>query len=265
MEPNYLDGVNIIYWISLDRAIDRRKNMEKLLKDSIFKNIKNVRISGLDAKYKNPRKNFVTNVTDLNHLNRNADDTQYAILYSHLEAIRKFSITNDENALIFEDDLSVNKKKWKKSIRDIIKNAPFDWEIIKLSQCGNKVFNQTYTLWEPYTINVPENLHENAYKWRTSMLTGDWGAYGYLINNKAAKKIICQIYKNNKYVLSNDFYHVSDAFIFQSLKTYIYKYPYFTHNDNNISYNASSKNFITKHKKYKQINKTQKVFLKKLK
>jgi len=69
MEPNYLDGVDIIYWISLNRAIDRQKNMEKILKDPIFKNIKNVRISGLDAKYKNPRKKFVTNVTDLNHLN----------------------------------------------------------------------------------------------------------------------------------------------------------------------------------------------------
>ncbi len=272
MNQNYLDGVDIIYWINLNRATDRRKKMEKILEDPIFNKIKKVRISGLDAKYKNPRTKFVTNITDLNHMNRTVNDSQYAILYSHLETIRTFSNTNYENALIFEDDLSLDYKKyWKKSIQDIIKNAPSDWEIIKLSQYGSKIFNQLYTLWEPFVTSMPKNTHDTKFKWRTHLLMGDWLAHGYVINNKAAKKLIHSIYKNNKYVLSNEFYHVSDAFIFQSLKTYIYKYPYFTYNDNNISYNSQSKitpKFMTKHKKYIKENtervykKTRKVFKK---
>jgi len=43
----YLKGIDIIYYINLDRAVERRKNMEELL--SHF-NIPNVRISAVDGK-----------------------------------------------------------------------------------------------------------------------------------------------------------------------------------------------------------------------
>ena len=59
----------------------------------------------------------------------------------------------------------------------------------------------------------------------------------YLINNKAAKKLIKNIYHNKKYVLDDCLKrHVSDYLIYKSLKTYVYKYPYFTFRKNNISY-----------------------------
>jgi len=55
---------------------------------------------------------------DLNNLNRQRTDNEYAILYSHLNAIRTFSTTNFKNALIFEDDLSLEYKKyWKKKYK----------------------------------------------------------------------------------------------------------------------------------------------------
>ena len=37
---NYLDGVDIIYWINLERAKDREKHMKKVLDDPVFNNIK---------------------------------------------------------------------------------------------------------------------------------------------------------------------------------------------------------------------------------
>jgi GR25 family glycosyltransferase involved in LPS biosynthesis len=43
----YLEGIDIIYYINLDRSVERRKNMEELL--SHF-NIPNVRISAVDGK-----------------------------------------------------------------------------------------------------------------------------------------------------------------------------------------------------------------------
>jgi GR25 family glycosyltransferase involved in LPS biosynthesis len=249
MNPiNYLDGVDVIYWININRATERRKKMEKILKDPLFDGIKNVRINGLDAKYKNPREKFILEkIKDLNDYNRIITDNEYAILYSHLESIRAFSETNYKNALIFEDDLSLKYKKyWKKSIQQIINDAPSDWEIIKLSQNSGKLFTKLYTLWDSIEVFNPKHIRTDKTKWKSTSIEADWLAHGYLISNKAAKKLIHSIYRHKKYALSNKFIHVSDGFIFQSLTTYTYKYPYFTYDDNHISYstNTNTKNKI---------------------
>jgi hypothetical protein len=47
---DYLDNVDIIYWINLDRSTDRKKHMNQLLKDSVFDNIPNHRITAYDGK-----------------------------------------------------------------------------------------------------------------------------------------------------------------------------------------------------------------------
>jgi GR25 family glycosyltransferase involved in LPS biosynthesis len=244
---NYLDGIDIIYWINLNRALDRRMNMEKLFKDPVFDGIKNVRIHAFDAKYKNPRKKFtIEQDYDLNNLNRRRTNNEYAILCSHLNTIHQFSTTNYENALIFEDDLSLEYKSyWKKSIREIIENAPSDWEIIKLSSGAGKIYNHLYNAWEPFMIHVPKHID----KWNTKILYGDWLAHGYIIKNKAAKKLMKEIYHDGKYELNNKMLHVADGFIFQKLKTYVYKYPYFTYQDKNISYNIKKSTSLTIHTK----------------
>jgi len=40
-------------------------------------------------------------------------------------------------------------------------------------------------------------------------------------------------------VLNNDYMHVSDALIYQKLKTYVYKYPFFTYKSD-YSYNLDT-------------------------
>jgi GR25 family glycosyltransferase involved in LPS biosynthesis len=266
-EKIYLDGVDIIYWINLDRAKDRKKKMENLFKDPVFEGIKNVRFSAFDKKKENPRTKFILKEDDnLVSDNKNRTDSEYAILFSHLEVIRKFSKTDYENALIFEDDISMEYKKyWTKTIQEVIDNAPKDWEIIKLFGFSGKEPNKLYTLWEPFINNVPVNKRKDAYKWESKRLTGDFGAMAYLISNRAAKKLIKQLYRNNKYVLDNDCMHVSDVLIYQKLKTYVYKYPFFTYNDNNYSYNLglSKKNLTHLYKKNVTTNMYKKMFSRK--
>lgn len=252
-----LDGVDVIYWINLNRAKERKKYMENLFKDSIFNNIKKVRVTALDAKKENPRNKFIIK-QDMNllHDNKIRLDAEYACLFSHLEAIKQFSQTDYKIALICEDDLSIEYKKyWKKTISEVIENAPKQWEILKI--CSFFKFNKTYTFWEPF-LRTNENIVKKNQKWLEHMPTikGDWGAVSYLIKNSAAKKLMrIMAAPNNKYYLKNTLMHVTDAYIYQMLKTFIYKYPFFTfltsklsyiQSESVISFNNTLKNRITK-------------------
>ena len=44
------DGIDIAYWINLDRSNDRRDNMNAIFRDNAFKNIMNERFSAIDYK-----------------------------------------------------------------------------------------------------------------------------------------------------------------------------------------------------------------------
>jgi len=249
-EKNYLDGVDIIYWINLDRAKDRKKYMENIFKDPIFKNIKIKRVSAVDAK----KTSEMFDMLDIKlHKMR---DAEYACSLSHLETIREFSKTNYENALIFEDDLSLEYKKyWEKTIQEIIDGAPKDWEILKLMCYRWNPYKKLYNKWK-------HRLGSNA--------NNDMSTIGYLINNKAAKKLTKDLYHNNKYVFEANYQHQSDGLLYQKLRTYVYKYPLFTYknkNDTQIQLNEPlnhKKNIITRFLKnsFKK-NKTKKIKQKK--
>ena len=231
---HYLDGIDIVYWINLDRAKDRKKNMEQLFTDPVFQGIETKRIQAYDAKKGNARSKFVL-TPDMTSRNNFVTDTEYACLYSNLESIREFSQTTDKKvALILEDDVTLEYKKyWMKSIKTIIQKAPKDWEIIKICSSNQKL-TKLYTLWKPW---------QEKQQMTDCGLTSGWlsnlGAYAYLINHKGANKIIKELYHHHKYVVSNEYRHVADEMIYQILKTYTYKYPYFTYSYNNNTYIAT--------------------------
>jgi GR25 family glycosyltransferase involved in LPS biosynthesis len=203
---NYLDGVDIVYWINLDRSTDRRKHMEELLKDESFNGIPNERISAYDG-INNEKEVF----NKLNILNKNAKNVEYAVLLSHLEAIRTFSNSDKEIALIVEDDVTLDYKKyWDKDIKTIIENAPIDWEILQLTFAV-----ATYLTVDSYPIKEYEPRHTDYYS-----------ACAYLINKKCSDKIK-NIYVDNKYIIDKTYGHQSDVYIFEYMKTYTYYLPYF--------------------------------------
>ena len=206
----YFDTINIIYWINLNRSTDRKNNMIELLKKLP---VKNERISAIDGK------NISTEILMSNFIinDKNYTNIEYACLLSHLNAIKTFSETNYEYALILEDDMTLEfVKYWNKKISDIINQAPKDWEILLLTYTtNNKIYNT-----------------EKLYILTDNVL---YGAGAYIINNKSAKKIINMIYNNNKFDLTSYPFHQADVFIFNLLKTYAYKYPYFIYPSNNDS------------------------------
>jgi GR25 family glycosyltransferase involved in LPS biosynthesis len=148
------------------------------------------------------------------------NDYEYACMLSHLETIRRFSRTNHEVALIMEDDITLEfKKYWRKSVREIINNAPSDWEIIQLC----------------YIINGNQTNPNQFKLYQRNIRNTCVSAAAYLINNRTAKKIINSIYIDGKYNLEHYLIHHADCYIFSKSITYTYKYPYFIYKSNNDS------------------------------
>ena len=211
---NYLDGIDCIYWINLDRSIDRKQKMEQLFTDPIFLGKPIKRIEAIDGK------NVILR-DKIKMKNKRNTDLEYACLISHLNAIKTFSETEYDIALIFEDDVTLEFKKfWKTSLKQIIAKAPVDWEIIQLC------YNTTQVLSSEYTLN---NYKNNNYGGIACMAA-------YIINNNAAKKFINDTYdkKTNRYNLLDYHTHEADHYLYKCLRTYTYKYPYFIYpTDNN--------------------------------
>jgi GR25 family glycosyltransferase involved in LPS biosynthesis len=212
IHKKYLEGIDIIYWINLERSTERRDKMETIFTDKQFDNIPKVRINAVDGKTLNLDDYFITKPTI------QLTNNQYACLLSHLIAIREFEKTNENVALILEDDMSLDYQEfWNHNIKEIIEQAPSDWEIIKIS-------------------NIPMNCNENEYEHQNQLFSKNCTAstLAYLINKKGAKKISERWY-NNKYDIDLNIIPVADMYIYSVLNTYEYIIPYFTFHDNNDS------------------------------
>jgi len=249
IKDNFLYGIDVIYWINLDRSHDRRKYMETLLNDNVFNNIDKHRITASDGKQDDTiMQNFV--------LDKESTITriEYATLLSHLNAIREFANSSHEIALIFEDDITLNLKSyWKKSISEIMQNAPSDWEIIQLYY----ILDDNYEIPEnEYTFIKNNNFivsnNSNIILQYNRNKVSSYSLAAYVITKKAALRFINNFYKDNKYLLKN-YYHVADIYIYKHFKSYTYKYPMFstvddvsTIDNSHILHNSKSKNYLLK-------------------
>jgi GR25 family glycosyltransferase involved in LPS biosynthesis len=207
----YMDGVDIIYWINLDRSTERRSTMTRVFQDEVFNNIPIERVSAVDGN------NTKAVYPRLSFMYKQKNDYEYACMLSHLDTIRKFSRSDLPVALIMEDDITMEfKKYWRKSVREIMAGAPADWEVIQL--CYNTQNNiKRFDLYERNQFN------------KTVC------AAAYLIKNSAAKRLISSIYKNGKYELESYIIHHADCYIFNKTVTYTYKYPLFIYKTGNDS------------------------------
>jgi GR25 family glycosyltransferase involved in LPS biosynthesis len=193
--------------------------MKEVLKDQVFDDMTKHRVSafdGLDPKFVNYLQKNVENV----NFNRTTPK-EYACLLSHIKAIQEFVKSGDEIAIIFEDDISMEfKKYWKTTLEECICKAPKDWEIIQLYYNNTKYNNNPKLLNKLYT----EHTENSEY----------YGAVAYVINKKGATRFLKKLIKNNKIILEKDtnnsyFRHVSDIYLYLQMKTYVYKYPFFTY------------------------------------
>ena len=155
----YFDGIDIIYWINLDRSVDRRDKMIDMLKHIPVKNERIIATDGKNISHEKLLSNF-------NRSNNEATIDEYsALLYSctlsHLTAINIFSNTNYKYALILEDDATLEYVDyWDKKISDIMKEAPNDWELLLLNYMGSPLkddyllVDKNITCAQAYIINI---------------------------------------------------------------------------------------------------------------
>ena len=200
---NLINGVDIIYWINLDRSNDRR-----VIMDNIFKNIKveNKRIVASDGTLlSNIKSNFIFTQPS------NGSLGEYGCLLSHLRTIKEFWDSKKNIALILEDDISLDfMPYWNKDLKTIISQAPDNWDIIMLHYTDTNL-----------------NNHKNLFnRWNSKI----YSTMAYVINRRGAEKIM-KMYKNDKWMI-NIKNHISDAVVYYNCNTYVYRYPYFTINSN---------------------------------
>ena len=160
---NNLLNIPYIYYINLDRSIERKESIEKHFYD--FNIINYERIKAIDIK-ENQDLSFLKN-----GLPKNLKPVQAAVIYSHIKAIKKFLSSNDEWAIICEDDASLSfSKYWSFSWNDFFSRIPNNANIVQLAISTRR------------TMPFDFHLHQRTF-W-------DFGCIAYLINKKQAADII---------------------------------------------------------------------------
>jgi GR25 family glycosyltransferase involved in LPS biosynthesis len=201
----YLVDCPKFFYINLERSTDRKQHMHQLFKTYGIHDYQRVEaIDGNTIQHTDPRLSRYEEATTM----------------SHLKAIEEFYKSDLESAIICEDDISLEWiDLWKKSLNQIINNAPKDCEILQLA----------YTLY-------PHNFQHIKQDYNPFLLVTYNGAMAYYITRAAAEKILSGHTCDNPRLLEYQVVRpVSDVLVFDLAKTYTYKYCLFTHPDDNKS------------------------------
>ena len=209
----YINNLDTIIWINLDRCVNRKIIMNKLLNNF---NVNNYRFNAFDGKIIDDVKNKYFISEDGIYPNNN--NAEYATLLSHLSCIELYSesYNNVYNyALICEDDLSLDFiKYWKFDLKTVIKQLK-DFDILMLGY---------------YSTSIN---HKDIYNnW-----SGQMSCMAYIVNKKSIKDKIKDLKIDGKWKCNQYDLMIADHYIYSKFKTYYYKYPYFCNpniNDSNI-------------------------------
>ena len=193
-----INGINKIYYINLDRSNDRNDKMINILSQI---NVPYERINAIDGNNLPDIKNININI----NLNSNSlSKYQLGCLLSHIKSINEFYLSDNNNCLILEDDISfVNLNFVNTDIKTIIHNSP-SFDILMLSKT--------------YTQKISSMYIQYNY--------GIWGTMGYIITRNGAKKILNCVNVNRDYK-EFDFKvepEVADSFLYKYCNTLVYKY-----------------------------------------
>ena len=137
--PKKIEKSNVpVYYINLHRSIERKKQILHQLTLN-FSNYN--RINAVDGRLLKP--DCYNNKTDFFQYDLSdfveAKPEEIGCTLSHMEALRKIHEDGCEFALVLEDDVSFKyRSQWGLTIDEIIKNAPKDFEVLKLHGWPNK-------------------------------------------------------------------------------------------------------------------------------
>ena len=204
---NKINYINHIVWINLNKSVERKLNMENILKNI---EIKNTRIEAIDG-------NFFDKTKYKLKYKRDMSNKEIAVCLSHIKAISYLKNIEGEYFLICEDDISFENLIYFKNItlKNIIKNAP-TFDILMLHKTINFEVNDEYSSWEYY---FKHGLDYTVF-----------GAVSYIISRSGINKICSQIdfLSDNKIILNNPDCELdlSDIFLYLNTNTFIYKYNF---------------------------------------
>jgi len=139
--------------------------------------------------------------------------TNDAVLACTLSHIKAMLYTNFDIIMIVEDDIDLSIiNKWDTNIDKLILEAPSDWEVLQLFTSNTNIINklkQYKPSFMPYILDA-------------------WGAVCYIINKKGINKIKQTIINKEGLIhIPPNINFVSDFFIYQTCKSYIYTRPLF--------------------------------------
>jgi len=215
-KKGFIDGIDVIYWINLDRATERRQRMEEMLKDDALSEVKKIlRVSASDGKNPGMFDEVENAVT--------TDPGLYGCVLSHMRCMKMLAESTDEIALILEDDATLEYKPyWKERVSEMLSQAPPDWEIIQLG----------------IILGSGKEFPPNK-KFERTIAGEVWSTIAYLVNNKGAKRFMDKHYRDGKFVLDKVqevISHSADIYLPNNMVEYYYERPYFTYPLENYSY-----------------------------
>lgn len=184
-----------IYWINLNRSVDRRKNMEQQFKKYGLTN--NIRIEAID-------KNTLTGKYVSKYYKTPMSRGQYACSLSHRKAVTTAYENNDEYCIILEDDADFSLLQYNKTpIKDLIKNP--NAKCIQL-----------------FSFSMHINLQKNNTKKKDLNKGHHWSALAYVLRRERMKEIIkrkiIDIADGKNYIYDKyNTYHVSIPYFIPSL------------------------------------------------
>ena len=190
------NGIDKIVWINLDRSIERKNNMENILKKI---NITNERISAIDGI------NDIDKYYTIKHTNIN--NKEKACTLSHFKAFANLKKSEGNYFLVCEDDVMLDTIIiYDIDINKIIADAPGDFDILMIHAISENLI-----------------LNDNLYTKRKRSSTAC-----YIITKKAVDKLNNIIEYNNStdtFNYSNiEQIDVADKYIYNLVNTYEYKY-----------------------------------------
>ena len=166
LEP--LTDINI-YWINMDRNLERRKHMYYLFSKHL---IYNYRINAYDG-------NKIQEYDDIDYSSFNSVHKYECFRsFSHLKAIKTSYDNNDNISIICEDDLCIDyKQKWKHNLENIIligaafkedtddlRNSPtIDlYNSLKSQNCNVQILDTSLSLKDMQQLTNVHDINENS-------------------------------------------------------------------------------------------------------
>tara|TARA_B100000963_G_scaffold292892_1_gene263180 strand:- start:158 stop:1120 length:963 start_codon:yes stop_codon:yes gene_type:complete len=172
-----------IYYINLDRSLDRRKNIEKMCMEHEIKATRFPAIDGKKLDLDDPKYEKALQKIKWWFLIENRKNVGHFGCYlSHMKIYETFLQTDKEYCLIFEDDAEFITPYLKRDIVHNMNNLPREWDILLLG----------------YEVNGGPNGYREVRegnkdtKLKNGLLNLNYftGLQGYIINRKCAKKLI---------------------------------------------------------------------------